>query len=86
MAADHIEAMSDLFVPRDPESLERYCKEKLDELQREYTERCKPYIDVLVKIEMTKPPKPIYMKISDTTYYLAQYPKEAKDDHHPHQE
>lgn len=73
MAADQIEPMGALAFPRDDASVERFCKEKLAELHREYSERCQPFIDVLVKLEMAKPPKPVIT--GDHVYYLSEVPK-----------
>lgn len=48
------------FLDRDAlDETERDCIARLAELDREYRERCKPYVDALVRIRGMRPPPPL---------------------------
>lgn len=44
---------------------ERYCKGRLIELQRRYTEEAKPWIDQLVAIERMRPAQPVWLMVPE---------------------
>lgn len=43
---------------------ERFVREQIAAIHREYNDRIKPWIDQLVRIESLKPPKPIWFDAS----------------------
>lgn len=40
---------------------ERWAIDQIEALQREYHERAKPFVDMLVRIRSLQPPPPIYL-------------------------
>lgn len=47
------------------EDEERYCREVLAQLQKEYAKAAKPYVDQLMKIHSLRPVPPMYMLLRE---------------------
>jgi hypothetical protein len=67
--SDQLEVPPYFHVPHDIDEAERVIKQRLADLHREYTELCRPYFQMLTKIEMMRPARPVWFDLRTLDQY-----------------